>query len=893
MFRQGILKLTAKARKPTARMLSDSAILKHIARQPKRSAGFKQLVRELGLHGDARGELDSLLHRLVHSGQLVEINSDRYALPAPAADKNLVVGRLTMHRDGFGFVIPDASSLSPSLKSRLAGDIFIPPHLIGNSMHGDRVLVDITAVRPDGRAEGRIVRPVVRANPTVVGIFHHGSRHDYVTPFDTKITQEIIIPPGDETAAPPSPAAGPSASSGQAAGATRRSGAQDAPALRKSVDRVLGDEVVRRAEWDDLEGLVVDVEVTDWPTPTKSPRGRVIEVLGKPDDFGVDVEIMIRKFHLPHHFPAATLEEAQNIPQVIASSELARRRDFRNLPIVTIDGETARDFDDAVFVRHLDDGNFELQVHIADVAQYVTPESALDQEARLRGTSVYFPDRAVPMLPLELSTDICSLRPHLDRLVLSCIMRIDPSGEIVDYELCEGVIQSAERMTYTGVNAVLEGDAAASARYAALAPNFGMMRDLAFILNRKRERRGSIDFDLPEAVIEFDEFGLMKSIMRSERNIAHRLIEEFMLSANECVAHHLESKHIASLYRIHEKPDAKRVYDFEVIAATFGYSLGVGALPVHRVQFKSDRRAARGTGKQARTIEVPKEVHITPRMYQKLTEKIAGKPEERILSYLMLRSLKQARYSEKNLGHFALAATSYTHFTSPIRRYPDLIVHRILKEVLRESSSAGASPARSRAQSPQQTEASIVAAARENPRAFSGPSSRQDAGATPWSKRRDHTAHLESHEPLTGPISLEELHEIAEESSQSERRAADAERELLEWKKVKFMQERIGDDFDGLITSVTKFGFFVELTDLFVEGLVPLNTLTDDFYTYHENTRQIIGQHSRKTYGLGQRIRVLVDRIDPVEKKIQFAVLENVARPSAKSSSRKSKRKHR
>ena len=643
---------------------------------------------------------------------------------------------------------------------------------------------------------------------------------------------------------------------------------------RKSVDRVLGDEVARQSEWDDLEGVVVDVEITDWPTPTQNPRGRVFEILGRQDDFGIDVEITIRKFHLPHHFPAAALEEAQNVSAVSPAQELRHRRDFRAVPIVTIDGETARDFDDAVTVRRLPNGNFELQVHIADVAQYVTPDSALDQEAHLRGTSVYFPDRAVPMLPLELSTDICSLRPHLDRLVLSCVMQIDPRGEIAGYELCEGVIRSAERMTYTAVNDAIEGDAAARERYAALVPTFELMRDLAVILNHKRQRRGSIDFDLPEPVIEFDELGLMKSITRSERNIAHRLIEEFMLSANECVAQYLESRRIASLYRIHEKPDAKRVYDFEVLAATFGYSLGVGALPIHRVQLKTDRRGARGTGKQAHTIEVPKDVHITPRMYQKLAAKIAGKPEERILSYLMLRSLKQARYSEENVGHFALAASSYTHFTSPIRRYPDLIVHRILKQVLKSSAekregevpvgvslaldyNAGVRPGR---------------AERRNPDGDDAPS--------PWSKRRDHAAHREAHEPLGGPIPLDELHDIAEESSHSERRADEAERELMEWKKVKFMQDRVGEDFDGLITSVTKFGFFVELTDLFVEGLVPLNTLTDDYYTYHENTRQIIGQHTRKTYSLGQRIRVLVDRIDPVEKKIQFAVLEQ--RPASK-----------
>ena len=824
-------------------MLSDAAILKKISQQPKHSASFKQLVRELGLHGEERRSLGDRLQRIVASGQLIQIDSDRYTIPQAAAGKNLVAGRLNMHRDGFGFVIPDANSLDAKLKSRLSGDIFVPPPAIGSAMHGDHVLVEVGTVRPDGRAEGRIVRTVRRAHATVVGIFHYGHRRNYVTPIDQKIAQEIVIPPGLEY---PEEAA-------------RRESKQS-----NSRHRVLGEEASRKTDWTDLDNVVVDVEITDWPTATQNPRGRVVEILGYENDFGVDVEMIIRKFHLPHHFPAEVLQEAQGAEPIISKKELDRRRDFRDLPIVTIDGETARDFDDAVLVRHLENGNFELQVHIADVAQYVTPGSALDQEARLRGTSVYFPDRAVPMLPLELSTDICSLRPHLDRLVMSCVMEIDHRGEIVGYDLCEGVIRSAERMTYTDVNAVLEGDAEARKHYEGLVSGFEMMRELALILNRKRERRGSIDFDLPEPVIEFDEFGLMKSITRSERNIAHRLIEEFMLSANECVAEFLERRRIASLYRIHEKPDAKRVYDFEVIAATFGYSLGVGSLPIQRVQFKSDRRASHGTGKSARTTEIPKDVHITPRMYQKLTEKIAGKPEERILSYLMLRSLKQARYSEENLGHFALAASTYTHFTSPIRRYPDLIVHRILKEVLQ--NSAGVPPAVARA---------------------SRPHTEHEDAPSPWSKRRDHTAHREAHEPLGGPISMEELHEIAEESSHSERRADEAERELMEWKKAKFMQDRIGEDFDGLIISVTKFGFFVELTDLFVEGLVPLSTLTDDHYTFHENTREIIGQRSRKRYSMGDKIRVLVDRIDPVEKKIQFALVP----PEKPAKGRSGKRK--
>src|SRR5581483_5572224 len=405
-----------------------------------------------------------------------------------------------------------------------------------------------------------------------------------------------------------------------------------------------------------------------------------------------------------------------------------------------------------------------------------------------------------------------------------------------------------------------EGDGSARKRYASLVQQFELMRDLALILNRKRERRGSIDFDLPEPVIEFDEFGLMKSITRSERNIAHRIIEEFMLAANESVAQYLEHKHVASIYRVHEKPDAKRVYEFEVLAAAFGYSLGVGALPIQRMQMKTYRRASYGSGRRAPAIEIPKEVHITPRMYQKLTDKIAGKPEERILSYLMLRSLKQARYSEENLGHFALAAPAYTHFTSPIRRYPDLIVHRILKAVLREEPEARQGPI----------------PVGKGPR---GAGEANEKGPSPWSKRRDHHEHRKQHEPVSGPMPIEALHDIAEESSQSERRADEAERELMEWKKAKFMQERVGEDFEGLVISVTKFGMFVELADLFVEGLVPLSSLTDDRYTYHENTREIIGQRTRRSFRLGQRMRVIVDRIDPVEKKIQFALLEERSRP--------------
>jgi len=455
----------------------------------------------------------------------------------------------------------------------------------------------------------------------------------------------------------------------------------------------------------------------------------------------------------------------------------------------------------------------------------------------------------VPMLPVELSADICSLRPQAERLVMSCVMEIDARGDVAGYDVHEGVIRSAARMTYTSVNLILEGDRGLRQQYAPLVEGLELMRELALILNRKRARRGSIDFDLPEPVIEFDEFGLMRAILKSERNIAHRLIEEFMLAANETVAGYLEQREVASLYRIHEKPDAKKVYEFETIAATFGYSLGVGSLPIQRVQLRGERRARQASGRNPRPVEIPQDVHVTPRMYQKLTEKIAGKPEERILSYLMLRSLKQARYSAENEGHFALAAETYTHFTSPIRRYPDLVVHRILKEVLEQEGGQGTS----------------AAAQRTRP--------------SPWSKHgskertRLGTKGAEKAE-RGGPIAQAVLADIAEECSQAERRADDAERELMEWKKLRFMEDKVGEEFDGLIVSVTRFGFFVELLDLFVEGLVPLATLTGDRYTYRENTRQIIGERSKKMYSMGARVRVLLDRIDRFQRKLQFAVAE-------------------
>ena len=419
-------------------MISDTAILRKIEQQPKQNAGFKQLVRELRAHGAERRHLEERLNELVKSGKLRE-SDGRYQIPRAVAGRNQVIGRLTMHRDGYGFVIPE----SDEVRARIQGDIYVNPHAIGNAMHGDRVLVDIGPVRSDGRAEGKIASVLDRAHPSVVGIFHYGRKYNFVSPIDEKITQDIVIPAGEEL--PKKEEADASAKGNKRTGL--------------DAHRVVGSEAHRRTEWDDLEGVAVDVEITDWPTPTQNPKGRVVEILGYEDDFGVDVEIIIRKHHLPHRFPIEVLEEAQEFDAVIPATELRQRRDFRNIPIVTIDGETARDFDDAVTVHMLPNGNYELQVHIADVAQFVIEDSALDREARLRGNSVYFPDRAIPMLPIELSTDLCSLRPKVDRLVMSCVMEVDHQGEVLGFELSEGVIRSTERMTYTDVNAILEGDA--------------------------------------------------------------------------------------------------------------------------------------------------------------------------------------------------------------------------------------------------------------------------------------------------------------------------------------------------------------------------------------------------------------------------------------------------
>jgi len=713
-------------------MLSRDQILTLMRERVHHPAGMRELLQILKVPRDERASFKRQVTALVSSGDLIHIRGHRFGLPEKM---DLYVGRLQTHQAGYGFVTPERT-LEPA-----GGDIYVSGPNLNEAMQGDRVVVRIERIKDGGRVEGRIIRILERANERIVGRYDYDeSGMGYVAPFDRRVLMDVVIPSGQEGGASP--------------------------------------------------GDMVTIELTRWPTSTRTAIGRVTEVLGDVNAPGVDTEIIIRKYGIPDAHGEDAIAEAIRLGPAVAERDVRGRTDFRGLPTVTIDGEHARDFDDAITIEALPNGHYWLGVHIADVSHYVREGSALDREAYARGTSVYFPERAVHMFPAELSTGLCSLNPHVDRLVQSCLMEVDRHGRVVRHEFHDGVINSNERMTYTAVNAILtDRDPALMARYEPLVPMFEMMRELFQILNDARRRRGSIDFDLHEAEVVLDEGGVIEAIIALERNIAHRLIEEFMLLANETVASYLEEQEAPALYRVHEEPDLLKVERFEEFIAGFGYSLGT---PITAVR---------------------------PKHFQKLLEKIHGKPEEKPVALLMLRTMQKARYAPENLGHFGLAADSYTHFTSPIRRYPDLIVHRALRAV--------------------------------------------------------------RHGELTEEVREEragELPEMARHTSEMERRADDAERELLQWKKVKFMADKVGDEFEGYVTGVAAFGLFVQLIEHYVEGLVHVSTMANDYYRFLDGAHMLRGENTQKVYRLGDKVTVQVIRVNMDVRQIDLGLVEILER---------------
>jgi ribonuclease R len=702
------------------------------------------LLRRLKIPREQRASVKRLLQGLVEAGQLIQTRGNHFGLPDRM---NLVVGRVQTHPRGFGFVIADKPV------DGVSGDIFIAGANLNQAMHGDHVMARIERTQGD-RAEGRIVRILERGSSTIVGRFDvDESGAGYLVPFDRRLIMDVQIPGEDRHDAAP--------------------------------------------------GEMVVAEITRWPTPTRPALGRVLEVLGDIEEPGVDTEIIIRKFGITDKHSDAAVEEAKRLGGTVKEKDIRGRTDFRDLRTVTIDGEHARDFDDAITIEKLPNGNYWLGVHIADVAHYVQEGGALDEEAYERGTSVYFPDRAVHMFPPELSTGLCSLNPNVDRLVQSCMMEIDRHGTVVRYEVHDGVIHSDARMTYTDVSAILlDRDPALMKKYSAFVPMFETMRDLFEILNERRRRRGSIDFDLKEPEIVLDDEGMVQQIVAAERRVANRIIEEFMLVANETVAQHLDDNNVPTLYRIHESPDPLKVEQFEEFVSTLGYSLGTAPNAVQ------------------------------PRHFQRLVEKIHGKPEEKPIAFLMLRTMQKARYAEVNSGHFGLAASSYTHFTSPIRRYPDLVVHRTL---------------------------------RESRKGMPG----------------------DRIEQLT-----DDLPEMGRHTSERERRAAEAERELVQWKKVRFMADKVGDEFEGYVTGVTAFGLFIELIEHFVEGMVHVSTMADDYYRFIERAHVLRGENTGQVYRLGDKVRVQVIKVDMERRQIDLGlvgILDKVRESESNRGPRRSK----
>jgi ribonuclease R len=717
------------------------SIVDLLRQRGSRLLGIKEIHERLNDPDAKRDEVERAVEALERDGVILPVRGKRYSLleftPYHA-------GRIRVHPDGYGTVAGGDDQ----------PDVYIDRRSMKGAMNGDLVVVRVDKKRPAYRKiknrdviVGEVSQVLRRAHLHVVGRFHADPEHPFVVPFDVRLDHDILI---------------------------------DADATM-----------------DGKDGEMVNVEIDRYPDRSSSlARGRVVERLGFIGEPGVDIEVVIRKYHIPHNFPDEVLRAADEVPSEVTPAEIAKRVDLRQRNIVTIDGETAKDFDDAVEVRVLPNGNYLLGVHIADVAHYVTEQNELDEEAFERGTSVYFPGRAVPMLPERLSNGICSLNPRVDRLTFSIDMEIDKRGRFLDRKVYKSVIRTKERMTYTDVNVILsreDGEGPLRERYGYLLADFERMHALYEILRVRREARGSIDFDLPEADVMLSEKGEIESIQASERNVAHRLIEEFMLAANEMVATELVMAHQPGIFRVHQQPDPRRLEDLREILAEFKLKL-------------------RGNVEDIRPGEL-----------QRILKAVAGTPEERFLTNIILRSMKRAFYSDEDLGHFALGLEHYCHFTSPIRRYPDLIVHRRLNELVTSGALHG---------------------------------ERLDRVA------REHPVY-------------------AMQSSDRERRAEEAEREVLEWKKVIFMRDKVGQKFTGIVTGVLPFGLFVELDEIFVQGLVPIATVGGDYWQYREKEHRLRGESTNRELRLGDHVLVEVKSIDEDRHQIEFRLLELAGSPVA------------
>ena len=659
-------------------------------------------------------------------GLLARDESDKLGL---AQRMGVITGKIEIHDRGFGFLIPDIEGIK---------DLFIAKTNLMGAMNGDRVVAKIIKEGRNGkRTEGIIINIVERVNKNIVGIYEDNKSFGFVLPEDKRIQNDIFISKKD------------------------RNGAK--------------------------KGQIVMVEITRWPDgKRKNPEGKVVEILGRPGDKGIDIDIIIRKYNLPEDFPPSVLNSALDIEDFITEDEIKGRLDLRNIKMVTIDGEDAKDLDDAVSIERLENGNFKLGVHIADVTHYVKERSVIDKEAFKRATSVYLIDRVIPMLPKKLSNGICSLNPKVDRLTLSCIMEVNRQGKVVNHTIAQSVIKTNERMTYTDVTKILrDNDAELIERYKDLVDDFKAMEELCKILRKKRLDRGAIDFDFEECKIILDEKGKPIDIKPYERAIANRMIEEFMLLANETVAEHMEKLKVPFVYRIHENPNAEKLEKFKAFIYNLGYN------------------------------DITWGEEVNPKALQRVLDKFKGENEETIISTLLLRSMMQARYSPECAGHFGLAADYYCHFTSPIRRYPDLQIHRIIKEYLNKELTENRS----------KKLVSIVDSA-------------------------------------------------AKQSSEMERVAQEAEREVDDLKKAEYMKDRIGEIFEGMISSVTGFGAFVELPNT-IEGLVHITSFRDDYYIYDEDRLILIGERNKKIYRLGDKLKVLCSKVDILSREIYFEIVED------------------